>query len=300
MLGRYLEQLERSGQPLSLIMSDLDHFKQINDAWGHVVGDKALVQFSTALQKQCRPVDLVARFGGEEFIVLLPGHPLETAAQIAERLRKSREDGDSGGPRGAPAHRQFWCCTGHPRGNRGAVAKARRYGPLPREVEGTRPGGGRIVLSDAREIRDRGGNPALCLGPCGLRTLRVRSHGRCPGDCGGLRARRRPSPSASRSRLVLGEIGEGSCPSVLEGEEPARLDPQGPSMLARRDHRRGGRIRSPDPSPARLAPDRNQNRHRPPPPLPSPPAPPKPPPPRSPPIGPFMPAPPPLTAAGTW
>lgn len=89
MLGRYLEQLERSGQPLSLIMSDLDHFKQINDAWGHVVGDKALVQFSTALQKQCRPVDLVARFGGEEFIVLLPGHPLETATQIAERLRIS-------------------------------------------------------------------------------------------------------------------------------------------------------------------------------------------------------------------
>ncbi len=89
MLGRYLEQFERSGQPLSLIMSDLDHFKQINDTWGHVVGDKALVQFSTALQKQCRPVDLVARFGGEEFIVLLPGHPLETAAQIAERLRTS-------------------------------------------------------------------------------------------------------------------------------------------------------------------------------------------------------------------
>jgi diguanylate cyclase (GGDEF)-like protein len=91
MLGRYLEQLERSGQPLSLIMTDLDHFKQINDAWGHVVGDKALVQFSSALQKQCRPVDLVARFGGEEFIVLLPGRPLETATQIAERLRKSAE-----------------------------------------------------------------------------------------------------------------------------------------------------------------------------------------------------------------
>ena len=89
MLGQYLEQLERSAQPLSLIMSDLDHFKQINDTWGHVVGDKALVQFSTVLQRQCRPVDLVARFGGEEFIVLLPGHPLETAAQIAERLRKS-------------------------------------------------------------------------------------------------------------------------------------------------------------------------------------------------------------------
>ena len=72
-----------------MIMSDLDHFKQINDNWGHAVGDKALVQFATALQSQCRQQDLVARFGGEEFIVLLPGHSLETATPIAERLRKS-------------------------------------------------------------------------------------------------------------------------------------------------------------------------------------------------------------------
>ena len=122
MLGRYLEQLERSGQPLSLIMSDLDHFKQINDIWGHVVGDKALVQFSTALQKQCRPVDLVARFGGEEFIVLLPGHPLETAAQIAERLRKSARTATPEDLGRSPAHCQFWSRTGRPRGIRGPVA----------------------------------------------------------------------------------------------------------------------------------------------------------------------------------
>jgi diguanylate cyclase (GGDEF)-like protein/PAS domain S-box-containing protein len=88
MLAHHLENLDRSGQPFSVIMSDLDHFKQINDTWGHVIGDQALAQFAAVLQNQCRPVDLVARFGGEEFVVLLPGLTLETAVQIAERLRK--------------------------------------------------------------------------------------------------------------------------------------------------------------------------------------------------------------------
>ncbi len=87
-LAYYLEKLDRSHQPLSLIMADLDHFKQINDTWGHVTGDQALVQFAAVLQNQCRSVDLVARFGGEEFVVLLPGLALETAVPIAERLRR--------------------------------------------------------------------------------------------------------------------------------------------------------------------------------------------------------------------
>ena len=89
MIAHYLEKLDRSGQPFSLIMCDLDHFKQINDTWGHMVGDQALAQFAGFLQNQCRPVDLVAQFGGEEFVVLLPELTLETAAVVAERLRKS-------------------------------------------------------------------------------------------------------------------------------------------------------------------------------------------------------------------
>ena len=59
------------------------------NTWGHVIGDQALTQFAAVLQNQCRPEDLVARFGGEEFVVLLPGVPLENAIPIAERLRKS-------------------------------------------------------------------------------------------------------------------------------------------------------------------------------------------------------------------
>jgi diguanylate cyclase (GGDEF)-like protein/PAS domain S-box-containing protein len=88
-LGQYLEERKKTGQPLSLIMVDLDHFKQINDTWGHAIGDKALTQVATLLQRQCRSLDFVARFGGEEFVVVLPTINLETAAQVAERLRKS-------------------------------------------------------------------------------------------------------------------------------------------------------------------------------------------------------------------
>jgi diguanylate cyclase (GGDEF)-like protein/PAS domain S-box-containing protein len=89
MLAHCLEDLGRSGQPLCLIMADLDHFKQINDTWGHAVGDRALIGFAATIQNQCRSMDLVARYGGEEFVVLLPGRRLETAVQIAERLRTS-------------------------------------------------------------------------------------------------------------------------------------------------------------------------------------------------------------------
>jgi diguanylate cyclase (GGDEF)-like protein/PAS domain S-box-containing protein len=88
-LGQYLGERERTGQSLSLIIADLDHFKQVNDTWGHAIGDQALAQFASLLQRQCRSIDFVARFGGEEFVVLLPGTSLETAVLIAERLRKS-------------------------------------------------------------------------------------------------------------------------------------------------------------------------------------------------------------------
>jgi diguanylate cyclase (GGDEF)-like protein/PAS domain S-box-containing protein len=87
MMAHHLEGLRKSGEPLSLIMADLDHFKQINDTLGHDVGDTALARFANVLQSQCRPAELVARFGGEEFVILVPGHPLETAVTIAERLR---------------------------------------------------------------------------------------------------------------------------------------------------------------------------------------------------------------------
>ena len=89
MLGHFLEERERTGQPLLLVIADLDHFKQVNDTWGHAIGDQALTQFAALLQNQCRSVDLVARFGGEEFVVLLPGTNLGTVTLVAERLRNN-------------------------------------------------------------------------------------------------------------------------------------------------------------------------------------------------------------------
>jgi diguanylate cyclase (GGDEF)-like protein len=76
-------------RPWSLLFADLDHFKQHNDTWGHVAGDAALAAVADALRTQLRPRDLLGRFGGEEFCVLLPDTPRLEALEIAERLRRS-------------------------------------------------------------------------------------------------------------------------------------------------------------------------------------------------------------------
>jgi len=81
----------RQSIPLSLIMADIDHFKQFNDRYGHALGDEVLVAFAQMLFRSCRFEDTVCRYGGEEFLVLLPGTPLVPARAIAERLRENTE-----------------------------------------------------------------------------------------------------------------------------------------------------------------------------------------------------------------
>ncbi len=73
--------------PLSLLMADLDHFKRINDEFGHPAGDAVLMQTARLLRDCVRHSDIVARFGGEEFAVLLPGADLHAAMQVAEKVR---------------------------------------------------------------------------------------------------------------------------------------------------------------------------------------------------------------------
>ena len=75
------------GTPLSLIMLDIDHFKRVNDTFGHPAGDLVLVSFAETIAKAIRPTDLLARLGGEEFAVLLAATDLSEAVEIAERLR---------------------------------------------------------------------------------------------------------------------------------------------------------------------------------------------------------------------
>jgi len=82
-----LSRADRQGEPVSLAMVDLDHFKEINDTYGHVVGDEVLREIALRLQRAVRVYDAVGRFGGEEFMVVLPGTKGTTASTAAERIR---------------------------------------------------------------------------------------------------------------------------------------------------------------------------------------------------------------------
>ena len=87
-----LERARRYALHLSVLMVDLDHFKAINDSYGHVVGDEVLRGVSRVLQREARAVDVVARFGGEEFLVVLPETGEEGAVALAERIRARVEE----------------------------------------------------------------------------------------------------------------------------------------------------------------------------------------------------------------
>lgn len=86
---REVSRCLQNGQPVSLIMIDVDQFKSFNDLFGHVAGDRVLTAVARILRKQFRPRDLLVRFGGDEFAVLLPGIGSEEAMAIAERVRQS-------------------------------------------------------------------------------------------------------------------------------------------------------------------------------------------------------------------
>jgi two-component system cell cycle response regulator len=77
----------RTGETLCAFMADLDHFKRVNDDFGHEAGDELLVAFAEMLRRQTRATEIVARIGGEEFVVLLPHTNLEQGTAIAERIR---------------------------------------------------------------------------------------------------------------------------------------------------------------------------------------------------------------------
>lgn len=86
---RELEKARRFGTPLAVLMLDADHFKSINDRFGHAGGDMALREIVMACQKCLRSGDLIGRMGGEEFVIVLPGAPPHAAEAAAERLRSA-------------------------------------------------------------------------------------------------------------------------------------------------------------------------------------------------------------------
>jgi diguanylate cyclase (GGDEF)-like protein len=81
-----VEQARRHGRPLTLAALDLDHFKAVNDAMGHFIGDRVLQQVAATLQAQIRQSDLLVRMGGDEFLLVLPDTDMPAACHLAERL----------------------------------------------------------------------------------------------------------------------------------------------------------------------------------------------------------------------
>ena len=86
--GREIGRAVRTGSPLTVLIADLDHFKAVNDAHGHLVGDQVLAAVAAALRSGCRGYDVLGRFGGEEFAIALPGIDLARASEITARLRQ--------------------------------------------------------------------------------------------------------------------------------------------------------------------------------------------------------------------
>lgn len=93
-LIREIDMAKRHLQPLSLLMLDIDHFKRVNDSHGHGIGDEVLKGVAEAIKNQLRNVDMVFRFGGEEFLILLSNTSRDAAAMVGERLRHAAQAQD--------------------------------------------------------------------------------------------------------------------------------------------------------------------------------------------------------------
>jgi two-component system cell cycle response regulator len=90
-LDEMFEHSARLREPLSVVMFDIDHFKKVNDTYGHQAGDEVLAQFAQLLKHSARDIDKIGRYGGEEFMVLLPGTVLDAGVTFAKRARQEVE-----------------------------------------------------------------------------------------------------------------------------------------------------------------------------------------------------------------
>jgi diguanylate cyclase (GGDEF)-like protein len=137
----------RTGKPLSLIIADVDHFKKVNDTYGHPAGDKVLTGVATCLKAKLRPRDLVARYGGEEFVILMPATPPEAALARVESLRR----GISGAP--MPLGEDAILVLSFSAGVAGTPADD---APTPKAL---------VSRADARLLAAKRAGRARCIGP---------------------------------------------------------------------------------------------------------------------------------------
>ena len=145
-LGREIKRCKRHGIPLSMIFLDLDGFKGINDQYGHLAGSGTLTEVGVILADGVRESDILARYGGDEFVVVLPETPASGAIVIAERLRRAIEEN------------RFLQSHGAGRAHLGVLRD--RLLPRPRaDAGGADPEGrpGHVPRQGAGEERHRGG-----------------------------------------------------------------------------------------------------------------------------------------------
>lgn len=88
LLDQEIKRVERNDKPFSMVMLDIDHFKKINDTHGHDAGDYVLKRMTNLIRENIRDVDILSRYGGEEFVIILPERNLKVAIAVAERIRK--------------------------------------------------------------------------------------------------------------------------------------------------------------------------------------------------------------------
>ena len=139
---RELARAQREGYPVALAMFDLDLFKRINDTYGHAAGDEVIVALARLLQQHARSSDTACRFGGEEFVLLLPGVDLETAAARVEELRRTFAEPGDHLRRLSPARERFGGrrCLSGARPHDPRAHCPRRRGALRGEARRAQPG----------------------------------------------------------------------------------------------------------------------------------------------------------------
>jgi two-component system cell cycle response regulator len=95
-MSRHLDNLVanayKTDKPLAFLIMDIDHFKSVNDTYGHDIGDEVLREFASRISANVRGIDLACRYGGEEFVVVMPDTDFDFAMTVAERLRKGVEE----------------------------------------------------------------------------------------------------------------------------------------------------------------------------------------------------------------
>ena len=153
-VGMLVEEATSRDKPLTVLVLDIDHFKSINDGYGHDAGDEVLREFAIRIRKSIRGIDLACRYGGEEFVVLMPDTDLTIAAVVAERLRRriaSQPFAIEQGVRHVEVTASIGIATFGQGDTPGAVIK-RAAGTLPGQTQGAQPGraGCRMIIVGRR------------------------------------------------------------------------------------------------------------------------------------------------------